>query len=150
MKQKSVHPYECMDSFKKFCDENLSERCACFSSAKHECISEKDYLHAIDVWNLFKMNTMGDYHHLYLKTDLPLIADAFKEFVDTCLKYYGLHPCHYYSNPRLSSDSMLKMTDIELVPICDFYMDLFIEKRIIGGIYYIGKRFSRAKNNYMK
>ena len=139
-----------MDSFKKFNDENLSERCACFSSGKHECIREKGYLYAIDVWNLLKMNTVGDYHHLYLKTDLPLIADAFKEFVNTCLKYYGLHPCHYYSNPRLSSDSMLKMTEIELVPISDIYMHIFIEKRIIAGIYYIAKGFSRAKINCMK
>ena len=96
------------------------------------------------------MNPMGDYHHLYLKTDLPLIADAFKKFFDTCWKYYGLHPSYYYSNPRLSLDSMLKMTEIELVPISDIYMHLFIEKRIIGGIYYIAKRFSRAKTNYLK
>ena len=150
VKQKGAHPYECMDSFKTFCDENLSERCACFSSVKHECISEKYYLLAIDVWNLFKVNTMGDYHHLYLKTELPLIADTFKEFVDTYLKYYGLHPCHYYSNPRLSLDSMLKLTEIKLVPISDNYMNLFSEKRIIGCIYYIAKRFSRPKNNYMQ
>ena len=43
-----------------------------FSSLKEECISEKDYLHAIDVWLMFKMNTMGDYHDLYLKTDVLL------------------------------------------------------------------------------
>ena len=34
VKKKDVHPYECMDSLKKFCDENLSERYACFSSVK--------------------------------------------------------------------------------------------------------------------
>ena len=96
------------------------------------------------------MNTMGDYHHLYLKTDLSLIADVFKKFIDTCLKYCGLHPCHYYSNLRLSLNSMLKMTEIELVLISDNYMHLFIEKRIIGGIYYIAKRFSGAKNSYMQ
>ena len=32
-------------------------------------ISEKDYLHAIDVWNMFKMTAMDHYHDLYLKTD---------------------------------------------------------------------------------
>ena len=95
------------------------------------------------------MNTMCDYHHLDLKTYLPLIA-VFKKFIDTCLKYYGLHPCHYYSNPRLSLDSMLKLTEIKFVPISDDYMHLFSEKRIIGCIYYIAKRFSRPKNNYMQ
>ena len=54
-----------MDPFKKFSDEKLPDRCEFFSSLKDECISEKDYLHAIDVWIMFKMNTMGDYHNLY-------------------------------------------------------------------------------------
>ena len=35
----------------------------------NECISEKDYLHVDNIWNMFKMNTMGDYHDFYLKTD---------------------------------------------------------------------------------
>ena len=74
------------------------------------------------------MNTVGDYHHLYLKTNLSLIADVFKRFIDTCLKYYGLHPCHYYSNPRLSLNSMPKFTEIKLVAISDNYMHIFIEK----------------------
>ena len=38
-----------------------------FSSLKDRYISEKDYFKAINVWNVFKMNTMGDYHDLYLK-----------------------------------------------------------------------------------
>ena len=92
VKQKGAHPYECMDSFKTFCDENLSERCACFSSVKHECISEKYYLLAIDVWNLFKLNTMGDYHHLYLKTELPLIADTFKRVCRYIFKILWITP----------------------------------------------------------
>ena len=38
-----------MNSFKRFFDDKLPERCELFSSLKDECISEKDYLHAIDV-----------------------------------------------------------------------------------------------------
>ena len=29
-----------------------------FSSLKDECISEKYYLHVIDVWNVFKINIL--------------------------------------------------------------------------------------------
>ena len=65
-------------------------------------MSEKDYLKAIDVWNMFKMNTMGDYRDLYLKADGLLLGDVFEKFINTCLNYYGLHPCHYFSSPRLS------------------------------------------------
>ena len=36
------------------------------------------------------MNTMGDCHDLYLKTDVLLSADMFKTIVNTCLDYYVL------------------------------------------------------------
>ena len=64
VKQKGVSPHEYMDSFKKFFEDKLPDRCEFFSSLKDECISEKDSSHAINVWNTFKMNTMGDYHNL--------------------------------------------------------------------------------------
>ena len=98
-KQRGVYPYECMDSFKKFSENKLTDKCKFFSSLKDECISEKDYAHGIDVWNVFKMNTMGDYHDLYLKADVLLLADVLERFVNTVLDYYGLDPCHYFSSP---------------------------------------------------
>ena len=63
-----------MDSFGKFSDDKLSDRCAFFSSLKNECISEKDYSHAINILNTFKNNVMGDYTDLYLKTDVLLLS----------------------------------------------------------------------------
>ena len=66
-KQKGVYPYEYIDSFKKFSENKLPNRCDFFSSLKDECISERDYLHAINIWNTFKMNKIGYYHDLYLK-----------------------------------------------------------------------------------
>ena len=41
VKQKAVYPYEYMDSFKRFFDEKLPDRCKFFSSLKDRCISEK-------------------------------------------------------------------------------------------------------------
>ena len=95
------------------------------------------------------MNTMGDYHDLYL-TDIFLLADVFEKFINTCLEYYGLDPCHYFGIPELSWDAMLKMTGIELELISDTDMHLFIEKGIRGGISYIAKRHSKANNKYMQ
>ena len=66
VKEKGVYPYEYMDSFKKFPGNKLPDRCKFFSSLKDKCISEKDYLKANNIWNVFKMKTMGDYHDLYL------------------------------------------------------------------------------------
>ena len=139
-----------MDSFQKFFENKLHDRCKFLSSLKDECISEKDYLKANDIWSVFKINAVGDCHDLYLKTDVLLLADVFEKFINTCLYYYGLDPCHYFSSPGLSWDAMLKMTGIELELISDIDMHLFIEKGMRGGISYIAKRHSKANNKYMK
>ena len=91
-----------MNSIKKFFDNNLPDRCRLYSSLNDKCISEKDYLHAANVWNAFKMKTMGDYDDLYLKTDVLLLTDVFEESIGVCLKYYESDPCHYFSSPALS------------------------------------------------
>ena len=139
-----------MDSFKKFSENKLPERCKSFSFLKDVCISEKDYWKANNIWNVFKMNTMGDYHELYLKTNVLLLAVVFEKFINTCLDYYGLDPCHYFSSPGLSWNAMLKMTKIELDLISDIDMHLFIEKRMRSGISYIAKRRSKSNNKHMR
>ena len=96
------------------------------------------------------MNTVGDYHNLYLKTDVFLLADVFEKFIKICLDYYRLDPCHYFSSPGLSWGAMLKMTKIELDLISNTDMHLFIEKGMRGGISYIAKRHSKANSKYME
>ena len=95
---------------------------------------KKDYRNAIDVWNVFKMNTMGDYYDLYLKTDALLLANVLEKFINICLNYFKLDPCHYFSIPSLAWDAMLKMNDIQLKLFSDIDIHLFIEKRMRGGI----------------
>ena len=135
-----------MNSFKIFSEDKLHDRSKFFSSLKDECINEKDYFKSVDIWNMFEMNTMGDYRDLYFFHDLYvlLLADMFKKFISTCSDYYGLDPCHYFSSPGLSWDAMLKMTKIELDLISNIDMHLFIEKGMRGGISYIAKSHSKA------
>ena len=121
-----------------------------FSSLKNACISEKDYLHAINVSNTLKRKAMGDYHNLCLKTDVLLLADVFKKLIDMCLKYYGLDPCQFFSSTELSWDTILRMTGIELELLSDIDMYFFIEKGMRGGIFCIAKRFSKANKKYMQ
>ena len=79
-----------------------------------------------------------------------MLADVFEKFIGTCLKYYVLDPCYYFSSPGLSWDAMLKMTDvIKLEKISDIDKYLFIEKGSRGGISYIAKRYAKANNKYM-
>ena len=96
------------------------------------------------IWDKFHIKDMGDYHNHYLKRDVLFLADVFEKFIDTCLKLYGLDPCHYFSSPGLSCDTMLRMTGVKLEN-----KDLFIEKRLRGRISYIAKRYAKANNKYM-
>ena len=93
---------------------------------------------------------MGDYYDLYLKTDILFLADVFEQFISTCLEYYGLNPCHNFSDPRLIWDAILKMNkiELELILVIDIY--LFIEKGMTGSIFYIAKRHTKANNKYMQ
>ena len=72
---------------------------------------------------------MGDYHDHYLKKNVLLLADVFEKFIDTCLKFYKLDPCHDFSSPVLSWDVMLKTTRVKLEKIIDIDMYLFTEKK---------------------
>ena len=101
------------------------------------------------IWNKFGMKNMDDYHDHYLRKDSLLLADVLERFVGTCLKYYELDPCHYFSSPGLSWDAMLKMTGIKLEKISDIDMYLFIEKGTRGENSYIAKRYAKANNKYM-
>ena len=64
--------------------------------------SIEGYMVCERIWNKFKMKSMGDYHDHYLKKDVLLLADVFQKFINICLKYYELDPCHYFSAPGLS------------------------------------------------
>ena len=149
MSQKGVYPYDFMDSFDKF-DEKLPLKKEFYSLLNDEHISDKDYEHAQNVWNTFDLKNMGEYHDLYLKSDILLLADVFENFRKTCLQYYKLDPCHYFTSPGLSWDAMLKMTDIKLELMTDVDMFQFIEKGMRGGTSYIANRYGKANNKYMK
>ena len=98
----------------------------------------------------FNIKTMGEYHDLYLVSDVLLLADILENFRKTCMQYYKLDPCHYFTSPGLSWDVMLKMTNIKLELMTDIDTFKFIEKGMHGGISYIANRYGNANNKYMK
>ena len=83
---------------------------------------------------------MRGYHEHYLKKEVLFMVDVFEKFIATCLKFYGLDPCHYFSSPGLNWDAMLKMTGAKLEKISDTDKYLFIERGLRGGISHIAKR----------
>ena len=77
-KQKGFYTYEYMSYFEKF-KEQLSSREKFCSSLTGKNISDKEYQHALKVWNNFATKTMNDYYDLHLKYDALLLADIFKK-----------------------------------------------------------------------
>ena len=150
MTKKGVYPYDYMNSFEKFEDSRLPKKEDFFSIMNNEHITDEEYKHAQNVWKTFNLKTMGEYHDLYLKSDILLLADVFENFRKACQQFYELDPAHYFTSPGLSWDAMLKMTETTLELISDVDMFLFIEKGMRGGISYIANRYGKANNKYMK
>jgi len=94
LSRKSVYPsdYICLD---KLDEKQLPEK-AFYSKLIDSVISDEDYEHTQKVWQYFDMKTVRDYHNLYLKTDVLLLADVFGNLRDICLKKYELYPTWYF------------------------------------------------------
>ena len=123
MSQKGVYPYDHMDSFEKFDQMELPTKEQFYSILNDQHITNDEYNHARKVGKAFNIKTMGEYHDLYLKSDVLLLADVFESFRKTCLQYYKLDPCHYFTSPGLSWDALLKMNNIKLELMTD--VDMF-------------------------
>ena len=133
LRKKDAYPYEWVDSYEKFNYQELPPKECFYSSIKdgkgdndNGYISDDQYSHLKNVWNSYNFKTFKDFYNHYLKKDVLLLADVFEKFISTCLKYYDLDPCHYFSSPGLSWDAMLKMTKVELEKISDADIHLFI------------------------
>ena len=73
-----------------------------YSDLTLEDITDKDYAHALKIWEVFEIKNLGEYHDLHVLTDTFLLADVFEKFRDKCIKIYGLDPSYFYSAPELA------------------------------------------------
>ena len=168
MIRKGVYPYEYMNGWEKFEERSLPPKDVFYSRLNIKGISDQDYEHAQQVWNIMEKKTLGCYHDTYLKTDVFLLVDVFETFRNTCLKNYKLDPVHFYTAPGLAWQVLLKIAteyceheqrrkDCELCPdkfrlelLTDIDMLMMFEKGIRGRITQAVKRYGQANNKYMK
>ena len=150
MLRKGVYPYEYADTSEKFSKISLPSKEDFYSNLNMEDISDIDYRHANNVFKIFKLENLGDYHDLYVQSDTLLLADVFNNFRDTCLKEYELDPAHFLSLPGLAWQACFKKTNIELELLTDYDMLLMVEEGIRGGICHSIHRYAKANNKYMK
>ena len=149
LSEKGVYPYDYMNSFEKFNDEQLQSKEQFYSRLTEEDITNDDYNKAKQIWKHFGIKSMGEYHDLYLKTDVLLLTDVFENFRDMCLSFYGLDPVYYYTLPNFAFDAMLKLTGIEIDLVYNQEMYEMIEAGLRGGMTQTTCKKVEANNKYM-
>ena len=115
-----------------------------------ENIDDIDNRHGNNVFKIFKLKNLGEYHDLYVQSDTLLLADVFENFRNKCLEVYELDPAHFLSLPRLAWQEYLKKTSIKLELLTDYDMLLMVEEGIRGRICHSIHRHAKANNKYMK
>ena len=146
---KGVYPYDYMDDFNKFKEEGLPSIENCYSKLTSEDISHCNYNQAENVSKKIECKTIGDYHDLYLKSGVLILADVFENFRKTGKEYCNLDPAYYFTCPGFAWNAMLKMTYINLKLITDINMYQMVEKGLRGGVSYIANRYSKPNNKYL-
>lgn len=152
--KKGQYPYDYITTVAKFAERQLP-RATEFRS-KLDCeVTREELLQrwatALEAWDAFRCQTLGDYHDVYLKLDVSLLADVFEAHREMCIAEYGLDPGNgiFVSLPNFSWFAMLKQTGVVLEQITDPDIYQMIEKGKRGGQAIIAGRHAVANNRYM-
>ena len=138
-----------MEDWDKFKETVLPPKEAFYSKLAMAGVSKEGYEHAHRVRSEFGLKDLGEYHDLYLKADVILLANVFEAFRKVCLKNCGLDPAHFYTAPGLAWKACLKKMSLRLELLLDPNMLLMFERGIRGGITQSVHRWAKANNPYM-
>ena len=70
--RKGVYPYEYMDNWERFNEISLSRKESFYSNLNMENIDDIDYRHGNNVFKIFELKNLGEYHDLYVQSDTSL------------------------------------------------------------------------------
>ena len=149
MLRKGVCPYEYVDSWERFNETSLPSKEDFYSNLNMENIDDIDYRHGNNVFKIFKLENLEDYHDLYVQSDTLLLA-VFQNFRDMCVKVYELDCTHFLLLSGLAWQACLKKSNKELELLTGCAMLLMVEEGIRGGICHSIYRYAKADNKYMK
>ena len=90
------------------------------------------------------MKFMKDYHEMYLKVDVLLLASVFETFRKESMNSLELDSHWYLYFPGYSWDGMLTFKNIDLKLISNSEKYQFIESTISGGISMICKSYAEV------
>ena len=107
--RKRIYPYEYMSSWDRFDETQLPPIEAFYSKLNKSSIGSDDYQHAQKVWKEFRIHNLGDYHDLFLRTDVVLLANVYEAFRETCLKALQTRSSAFLYISRVGLESMPKV-----------------------------------------
>ena len=61
-----------------------------------EDITDTDYVHAKRVCKDFEIKKLGEYHDLYVQSDMSLLGDVFEYFRNMFLEIYEIDPAKFF------------------------------------------------------
>ena len=115
-----------------------------------EDIADADYAHAKRVGENFEIKDLGEYHDLYVQSNILLLADVFENFRNVCLEIQKLNPAKFLPAPGLAWQAVSNKTKVKLDLVTNVDMFLMVEKGIRGGICHSIYAYAKANNKYIK
>ena len=102
LSRKGVYPYEYMDSWDKFSLPVQVKKEYYYAELNDFNIDDSDIEHVKNICSTLNINSLGEYHDLYVQSDTTLLADVFENFKNNCINIDKLDPAYYLSAPALS------------------------------------------------
>jgi hypothetical protein len=129
--------------------EQLPPQSEFFNTISKCHISDEAYKPAQEVWREMNIQTMGEYHDLYLVCDVLLFVDLFEQFRCVSMKSYEFDPAQYYTLAGMCWSACLEMSNVKLELLTDLEQYQMIEVGVRGGVSMITTRHAKANNPYV-
>ena len=114
LKKTMAYPYKYfinIDAYKRPVDNLRKEYF--FSKLKNKCLDDEKIKRTKEFIKIFNIKKGEDLTHLYLKSDVVLLADDFEKFINKSIEEYGINPLYCVSLPRYTWQGGMNYTDIK-------------------------------------
>ena len=132
-KRKLAYPYEKGKTIESYYKPLTLGREDYFSTLKQSYPDFEEIVRTQAIVIKNKISNLKELTMLYLKNDVLLLTDIFRNYMDTCKKPYGINPLYSYSTPSFIWKAGLKMTGVKLDYITDDKLRLLLENNMRGG-----------------